>query len=82
VSESTQFDILGLIVKTETQLTDLAYTLKQVLQLLAQLEARVAALERRTGGGMVFEDTDTELAVDNTHRQEPVRWEFDKAEGE
>jgi hypothetical protein len=42
-----QYEILGLIVKAETQLGDLSLTLKQILQLIAQLDVRVAELEQR-----------------------------------
>jgi hypothetical protein len=47
MTTKNQHDILGLIVKAETQLIDLSLTLKQVLQLMAQLDIRVAELERR-----------------------------------
>jgi hypothetical protein len=46
-----QYDIYGLTVKVETQLIDLSITLKQTLQLIEQLEARVAALEAKAGEG-------------------------------
>ncbi len=57
---SYQFHILDLTIKAETQMTDLSYTLKEILDLLghlaseavlaahnhAELEKRVAELER------------------------------------